>query len=111
MKAITVKYYGPSTSKGSRVVASDSDRNRVSLSLGNLEETAERSMDRAAVLLAVKMGWPGPLFSGGINKQGDQVYCFAHSPAAHFDDVPHKAVGVGKCWVCGHYGEDCTGER
>ena len=23
---------------------------------------------------------------------------------------PHYAVGVGLCEICGHYGEDCTGE-
>lgn len=25
------------------------------------------------------------------------------------DISPHWAVGAGRCSVCGHYGEDCTG--
>lgn len=78
MKAITTKYVGPTNTRGSRVVASDSDGNRASVpydSSGGRED----SYHQAAKALCNKMGWSGcdRMVSGGT-KEG-RVFVFLPS--------------------------------
>ena len=65
MKAITTKYLGPTDTKGSRIVASDEDGNRIILSRkgnGSIEENHRW----AAEALCKKMSWEGRLVCGSI---------------------------------------------
>jgi len=71
MKAIETKYYGPTNTRGSRIVASDSDGNRVSIPYPH-ELSGEACHWKAADTLRVKMGWAGKMIGGGT-KAG---YCF-----------------------------------
>jgi hypothetical protein len=70
MKAIRTKYVGPTNFKGSRIIASDSDGNRVTIPYPS-ELKSEHAHAEAAVKLCVKMGWKGELV-GGV--YGDSMY-------------------------------------
>ena len=61
MKAIMTKYHGPTNTRGSRVSASDSDGNRVSIPY----QSEGSSHDAAAIKLCRKMNWKCKLVSGG----------------------------------------------
>jgi hypothetical protein len=74
MKAIVTKYHGPTNFKGSRISASDSDGNRVSISYPH-ELSGEAVHRKAAEALCQKMGWTGELIAGGL-KSG-YVFVFA----------------------------------
>lgn len=65
MKAILTKYVGPSNVKGSRIIASDSDGNRVIMSYP-YELSGEDAHRKAAQTLCDKMGWTGELVGGGL---------------------------------------------
>jgi hypothetical protein len=71
MKAIETRYVGPGNVRGARIIASDSDGNRVTLSYPD-ELSGEAVHRKAAQALADKMGWTGRLVAGGT-KRG---YCF-----------------------------------
>ena len=58
MKAITVKYFGPTNSRGSRIKASDGDGNTITVSREDAL-SIDANRDAAAVALCVKMGWHG----------------------------------------------------
>jgi hypothetical protein len=73
MKAITVKYHGPSNIRGSRIIASDLDGNRVTLSY-DCALSAEDNQRLAAQALCQKMGWDGTLAHGSI--KGAEVFVF-----------------------------------
>lgn len=77
MKAITVTYRGPSNCRGSRLVASDGDGNRVSIPYPS-ELSGSAPYARAATALCNKMGWKGQLI-GGWQKYNVEVFCFTHS--------------------------------
>jgi len=62
MKAIMTKYHGPTNTRGSRVSASDSDGNRVSVSF---DHSSRDPHDLAVIALCKKMGWTGKLVAGG----------------------------------------------
>lgn len=81
MKAITTKYHGPGYSRGSRVSASDSDRNRVTLSW-RPELNSDANHDAAAQALCAKMGWTGTLVRGSLAK--GYVYVWA-SPSTQLE--------------------------
>ena len=78
MKAITTKFHGPTNIKGSRISATDSDGNRVTISVDHSLGIDERH-DAAAVALCRKMGWTGKLIRGGL-KNGN-AYVFEESSA------------------------------
>ena len=76
MKAITTQFKGWTETKPSRIVAFDSDGNKIEKSVGTLEDEVGKSspfMDEihraAAQALCNKMGWSGR-FVTGATKQG-----------------------------------------
>lgn len=71
MKAIITRYKGPTDTKGSRIIASDEDGNRISISYP-YELSGETVHQKAAQALCQKMGWTGELVGGSL-KNG---YCF-----------------------------------
>lgn len=79
MKAITTKYHGPTDTRGSRISASDGDRNRISIPYP-YELSGEAVHKAAAVALCEKMGWPTDLIGGGI-KSG-YAFVFAEAVTA-----------------------------
>jgi len=71
MKAIETRYVGARNVRGARIIASDLDGNRVTISYP-YELSGEAVHHKAAQALADKMGWTGRLV-GGATKRG---YCF-----------------------------------
>ena len=70
MKAITTKYHGPTNTRGSRVSASDSDGNRVSIPYDHALNS-EEAHRKAAVALCARMKWSGAdTMVGGSIKNG-----------------------------------------
>ena len=65
MKAIETKYHGPTDTRGSRITASDSDGNRVSIPYP-YELSGEECHRKAARRLCQKMGWKGRLTGGAL---------------------------------------------
>jgi hypothetical protein len=65
MKAIRTKYKGPTNTRGSRIIASDEDGNRVTISYP-YELSGEAVHRKAADALCTKMGWTGKLESGSL---------------------------------------------
>ena len=65
MKAIKTKYKGPTNTRGSRIIASDEDGNRVTISYP-YELSGEAVHRKAADALCAKMGWTGDLVSGSL---------------------------------------------
>lgn len=68
MKAISTRYKGATDTKGSRIIATDCDGNRVTISYPH-ELSGEAVHRAAADALCSKMGWTGQLV-GGSTKQG-----------------------------------------
>ena len=68
MKAITTRYCGPTDRRGSRYIATDSDKNRVIVS-SDSALNSEQNHQRAAVALVKKLRWSGAL-QGGHTKDG-----------------------------------------
>ncbi len=68
MKAIKTTYKGPTDSRGSRIIASDEDGNRVTISYP-YELSGEAVHRKAAEALCAKMEWNGNL-AGGSLKNG-----------------------------------------
>lgn len=71
MKAIETRYHGPTNTRGSRISASDSDGNRVSIPYP-YELSGEDVHRKAAEALAHKMGWltDGMRLEAGATKRG-----------------------------------------
>jgi hypothetical protein len=65
MKAITTKFLGATNTRGSRISASDSDGNRVTISYPH-ELSGEAVHRKAAEALCQKMHWSGPLAGGAV---------------------------------------------
>ena len=65
MKAIKTKYKGPTNTRGSRIIASDEDGNKVTISYP-YELSGEAVHRKAADALCAKMGWTGNLVSGSL---------------------------------------------
>ncbi len=73
MKAIRTRYVGPSNVRGSRIIADDGERNRITVSYDHGSNNPHRE---AALALCRKMKWSGDLIEGGL---GDgYVYVFAN---------------------------------
>lgn len=80
MKAIITTYHGPAERRGSRIIASDSDNNRVVLSY-DPAISSDDNHDAAARALCVKKGWiEHDLVRGEIRIGGKlrYVYTFLH---------------------------------
>ena len=77
MKAIKTKYKGPTDTRGSRIIASDEDGNRITISYP-YELSGEAVHRKAAEALCDKMQWTGKdsLIAGSL-KNG---YVFVFSP-------------------------------
>lgn len=73
MKAITTKFYGPTSRGGERYSATDSDYNHVFVH-ADYALNSEQNHDAAALTLRKKMGWTGDLIRGGL--KGGNVYVF-----------------------------------
>jgi hypothetical protein len=65
MKAIQTKYIGPTNFRGSRIKASDGDKNSITISYP-YELSGEDVHRKAAEALRDKMGWTGNLIGGGL---------------------------------------------
>ena len=65
MKAIRTRYYGATNTKGSKIVASDGDRNSISISYPH-GLNSDEAHELAAYLLMQKMQWPNQLIGGGF---------------------------------------------
>ena len=94
MKAIETHYLGATNFKGSRIVASDSDGNRVCV---GYDHGASDPHEVAARALCAKMGWSGKLTSGHT-KRG-KVFVFAG------DSIlipPPKPDDSEECPACNH---------
>jgi hypothetical protein len=65
MKAIRTKYKGPTDTRGSRIIASDEDGHKVTISYP-YELSSEDCHRKAADALCAKMGWTGELIGGSL---------------------------------------------
>lgn len=74
MKAITTKFAGPTDRRGSRIIASDGDGNRLTMSYHH-EWNGDENHHRAALAPQNKLGWSGKLISGQ-QKPGVHVHVF-----------------------------------
>lgn len=75
MKAIKTKYKGPTNTRGSRIIASDEDGNRITISYP-YELSREAVHLAAATALCAKMGWTRDLIGGSL-KNG-YVFVFSN---------------------------------
>ena len=67
MKAIRTRYYGATNYKGSRLVATDGDKNRLSIGYPHQFTSAE-AHELAAYLLMRKMQWNNKLVGGEFER-------------------------------------------
>jgi len=77
-KAIRTKYLPPTDRRGARIVASDSDGNRVVIGYPHELDGVE-CHQKAADALCAKLNWTGTLYAGGDGPRG-WVFVFAHDP-------------------------------
>jgi hypothetical protein len=70
MKAITVRYHGPTNYRGSRLIASDLDNNKVTVGYRS-ELNHDDNFREAAKALCSKMKWQGKLAHGGLDSGAD----------------------------------------
>ena len=75
MKAIKTTYKGPTDYKGSRIIATDEDGNKATISYPH-ELSGMDCHAKAAVELCNKMGWTGTLHGGGLK----DCYVFVFAP-------------------------------
>ncbi len=75
MKAIKTTYKGPTSTRGSRIIASDEDGNRTTISYPH-ELSGMNCHAKAAIELCRKMGWTGTLHGGGLK----DCYVFVFAP-------------------------------
>jgi hypothetical protein len=95
MKAITTKYHGATNSRGSRIIASDGDRNRVSIPYPHEAHQGEEAHSLAAIALCRKMNWNGRLIAGSL-KDG---YVFVWAEGDSYEVAVLEADGSD---------QDCT---
>lgn len=73
MKAITVRYIGPTNTRGARMKADDGDGNSVTIPY-DYELSREERYRSAARALCEKMNWHGRLCGGGT--KAGEVFVF-----------------------------------
>ena len=76
MKAIKTTYHGPTDTRGSRITASDTDGNSITIPYPH-EFSGAECHAQAAIALCRKMGWRGDLIAGGL--RDCYVFTFAWS--------------------------------
>ena len=76
MKAIRTRYKGPTDYRGSRIIASDEDGNRITISYDDALNS-EEAHRQGAEALCNKMDWEGDMVSGSL-KDG-YVFVFLKS--------------------------------
>lgn len=76
MKAITTKYFGPGNVRGSKIIASDGDHNRIQLSWDDSKDSDENHK-AAAQALCRKLNWKGRLSMGWLKDRA--VHTFIES--------------------------------
>jgi hypothetical protein len=78
MKAITVKFYGPTNTRPARIVATAEGGHKFSIGAHSPEiehKNSDSIYDHAAVELCKRLNWMQfPLVRGGLNAAGDRVY-------------------------------------
>ncbi len=89
MKAITTRYMGPTNTRGARILATDVDKNRVTIPYP-YELSGQDVHQAAAKALCEKMGWEGELI-GGSTKRG-YVFVFDSRVRANVIERNGKAV-------------------
>lgn len=67
MKAIETRYVGPTNTRGARIIASDSDGNRITIGYPH-ELNSEDAHRAAAEKLRESMQWKGELVSGSTKR-------------------------------------------
>lgn len=75
MKAIETRYLGPTNTRGSRIIATDGDGNRITIPYPH-QLSGEACHRAAAEALCAKMRWTGRLI-GGATLRG---YVFVFEP-------------------------------
>jgi len=78
MKAIKTTYLGPTNTRGSRIKASDGDKNQITISWQYALE-ADENHKAAAKALCDKMGWHGQMVMGGFPDCNVHVFIEAQS--------------------------------
>jgi len=92
MKAIRTRYYGATNTKGSKIIATDGDHNRVSISYPH-ELNHDEAHEKAAYTLMKKMGWGCELVGGGFNN--DEFWVMLPQPhAIPFYEVYFKSLTI-----------------
>lgn len=74
MKAILTRYKGATDRRGSRIIATDSDNNRMTIPYPH-ELNSEEAHRKAAEALRDKMKWNGKLTGGGLKNGYAWVFC------------------------------------
>ena len=85
MKAIVTTYSGPKGKRGSRIIAKDSDNNRVVFDHSHASNHDEAHSE-AAKALCKKMGWTGLLAQGGLGP-GKEVFVWVTFPSGNVQRV------------------------
>jgi hypothetical protein len=98
MKAIRTKYYGATNFRGSRIVASDGDKNSISISYPH-ELNADEAHELVAYLLMQKMNWPNQLIGGGF--KNDMYWTMI--PVIERNAVPAYKTFLMSDSVCARY--------
>lgn len=80
MQAITTKYIGPSTVKGSRYKAVSGSGLSVTIPADHSKDSDQNHL-AAAVALAKKLGWAGRLIGGGTQDGYAFVFAASHLTA------------------------------
>jgi hypothetical protein len=65
MKAIKTQYKGPTDTNGSRIIASDTQGNRITIPY-DYSVNSDQAHEIAAYALCKKMNWTGKLIGGGL---------------------------------------------
>ncbi len=91
MKAIRTRFYGATNTRGSRIIATDGDRNSISLPYPH-ELNSDDAHRLACLMLQHKMKWTGQMISGGF--RNDTYWVFANQ-----DDYDAQADKLVADWV------------
>jgi hypothetical protein len=91
VKAIRTRYSGPTNTRGSRIHATDSDGNRVSVSYQYQMEACD-GHEFAAYTLMKKMGWGCELIGGGFGN--DQYWVMIPSPERPYYEIYFESLEV-----------------
>ena len=89
MKAIKTTYKGPTNTRGSRIIASDEDGNKVTTSYP-YELSGEAVHRKAAEALRDKMGWKGNLISGSLKNGYVFVFTTLAEAVARDKEIRHN---------------------